>query len=73
MIQASRVDFTDYIVPVCLPHSPVEDADRHAGRMVTLTGWGLRKRNDILPAGEHLRRTHFGIFSQRWEISNAFL
>ncbi len=57
--------FTDFVLPVCLPRVGVENPNHNAGKLVTLTGWGLRERNEVAVAGGHLRRTHIGIFSQR--------
>ena len=59
-----KITFTDFILPVCLPTKAGNDLDEHAGHLVTLTGWGGRSRLD-LNAGGDLKRTQFGIFSQR--------
>ena len=37
---AKRIEFTDFVLPVCLPFLPVDDGDYLADKFVTLTGWG---------------------------------
>jgi len=34
-----RIEFTDYIRPICLPFTP-DDPDELANDLTTLTGWG---------------------------------
>ncbi len=36
-----HIEFTEYVRPVCLPMSPVDDSDYLADDFVTLAGWGL--------------------------------
>lgn len=43
---ADRIlEFTEYVRPVCIPMSPVDDFDALAGDFVTLAGWGLQFNN----------------------------
>ncbi len=58
------VDYGDYVLPVCLPEAATSSPDAHRGKLVTLTGWGLRRRN-ALRGETYLQRTHLGIFSQK--------
>eukprot|EP00094_Tigriopus_californicus_P006154 TCALIF_05926-PA protein Name:"Similar to snk Serine protease snake (Drosophila melanogaster)" AED:0.19 eAED:0.19 QI:0/0.83/0.71/0.85/0.66/0.71/7/188/824 len=39
-IMGKKVEFTDYILPVCLPYLPVDDTDDLADTFAILTGWG---------------------------------
>ncbi len=41
-----RIDFTDYIRPVCLPSRPVDDPDFLTDDLVILSGWGLDPENN---------------------------
>ena len=40
ILVAKRIEFTDFVLPVCLPFLPVDDGDYLADKFVTLTGWG---------------------------------
>ncbi len=55
----------DFILPICLPTRPVSALDENVGRIVSLTGYGKRKRNDLETIHE-LTRVSLGIFSQRY-------
>ena len=35
------LEFTDYIMPVCLPMNPIDDVDALADKFVSIAGWGL--------------------------------
>lgn len=41
-IAHNHIEFTEYVRPVCLPMSPVDDEDYLADEFVTLAGWGLQ-------------------------------
>ncbi len=36
------IEFTEYVRPICLPMTPVDDEDYLAGDFVTLSGWGQK-------------------------------
>merc|ERR1712223_72623 len=45
--EADRIiEFTEYVRPVCLPMTPVDDEDALADDLVTLAGWGLQFSGD---------------------------
>ena len=48
MVRVDRkVEFTDYVLPICLPFQPVDDEDDLADDFVSLAGWGFNNRNEI--------------------------
>ena len=40
-VMEKKIDFSDYIRPICLPSHPVDSLDFLAGDLVVFTGWGL--------------------------------
>jgi len=40
LVLDSAVKFTDQILPIRLPSSPIEDPDVNAGSSVSIIGWG---------------------------------
>ncbi len=59
-----KIEYSDYIVPVCLPELPSPYANTHQGKLVTLTGWGKAERNSAI-SNSYLQRIHLGIFSHK--------
>ncbi len=47
-IAERKVEFSDYIRPICLPVKPVDSLDYLTGDFVTLTGFGIDSRTDVL-------------------------
>eukprot|EP00095_Tigriopus_kingsejongensis_P000444 maker-scaffold492_size156171-snap-gene-0.17 protein:Tk00444 transcript:maker-scaffold492_size156171-snap-gene-0.17-mRNA-1 annotation:"AT19278p" len=42
-----KIEFTDYILPICLPFLPVDDEDDLANDFVILSGWGYNEENQL--------------------------
>ncbi len=47
-IAERKVEFSDYIRPICLPVKPVDALNYLTGEIVTLTGFGKYARKDLL-------------------------
>jgi hypothetical protein len=47
-IAERKVEFSDYIRPICLPVKPVDALDYLTGEIVTLTGFGLDSTTNTL-------------------------
>ncbi len=47
-IAERRVEFSDYVRPICLPVKPVDSVDYLTGEIVTLTGFGKYSRTEVL-------------------------
>ncbi len=58
------VNFSDHVLPICLPETASPDPDMYSGKLVTLTGWGPESRR-VLGDNNYLQRVHMGVFSQR--------
>ena len=42
-----RMEFTDYVLPICLPFKPIDDIDALENDFVNLAGWGVNPRGEI--------------------------
>ena len=42
-----KIEFTDFVLPICLPFQPVDDEDDLADNFVSLSGWGFNNDNTL--------------------------
>ena len=42
-----RIEFTDHVLPICLPFKPIDDFDALENDFVNLAGWGVNPQGDI--------------------------
>ena len=42
-----RIEFTDYVLPICLPFRPIDDIDALENDFVNLAGWGVNPQGEI--------------------------
>ena len=48
-----RVEFSDHVLPICLPFRPIDDIDALENDFVNLAGWGVN------PQGEITNQVHY--------------
>jgi transmembrane serine protease 9 len=59
-----EVEFTNGVLPICLPEVGESNVDHRAGQHVTLTGWGKMTRTDKETSSK-MRQAQLGIFGHQ--------
>jgi hypothetical protein len=42
-----RIEYSDYVIPICLPFKPIDDVDALENDFVNLAGWGVNPQGKI--------------------------
>ena len=50
-----RIEFTDYVLPICLPFRPIDDIDALENDFVNLAGWGVNPQGEITNQVQYTR------------------
>ena len=59
LVLDSAVKFTDQILPIRLPSSPIEDPDVNAGLSVSIIGWGNGAKKTLETADIQVYKQRF--------------